>query len=236
MIDVNFCIRIISSFFVLQIIFLSGCKAQNKLDREEILQYWHNELIQKDTVDDLSIKLYKRFNQQTQKRIFRTLDSLSNIKVDSLCILGISEPGGLSSDSCFSGNYSIIYLLWFKNGKCFVNKSINNCDFGVKSIKSNGFFEFFASNVEAINKEMIMPVIIEAEYDNNKLVYKTETFFEDPEYLIYLRKGKVSTLYNFAGSYFTNTNSLFHEYNVKLKSYWLFNLIDSQVKDFCKYQ
>lgn len=220
-------IKIFTLIAVIHITSSNNCVAQKKLNKEEILNYWSNFVLQKNADKDT---LIKQLVCGLKPKTLKILDSLKNEKIDIFGVYIISSPGGLSKDSCMFGTYSTVYFLWFKNNNCQVKKIINNCNYGTKKLHSNDFFEYYNKNIQEIKNEFFMPVILNAEFDiNNKFKYSTVTNSSDNVYSIYFQNGNDFTYYSFEESYITNSKSLFYKYNLKLKSYTLFKLIDKQV-------
>ena len=216
------------TIFILFFSLMNG-NSQTNLTKNEILSSWAA-ANKADTIKDLS---NVTINPKTKKRIIEFIDSLNSKGIDTIIIYTIAYRGYFTKDSCLDYVYPIYsYLLWISNNEVN-NKTIRGkCESAIMKINSPDIFEFYKNNKESIKKEIIMPVILNAQRTKeNNINYSIVTLDNDPNYSIYFLFGNSFKIVNFTQSDMQNENSLFHDYNLNLKSIQLWKLIKKEIGD-----
>jgi hypothetical protein len=200
------------------------------MSKEEILEYY-KKFEKKRFSDKDSIKII-RFNNDLEIKTQNLIDSLSNESVDTLMIFSVSYPGYLYSDkACVKLLYPIdIYMFWKQGDDYNEKRIINGCDSEILIMKSTSIIDFFIENLKNIEGEMIMPIIYDAILNaDSTMNFSTGSVSHEPKYSIYIKYGNDYTQKIFTENDLLNDESLFYNYNLKLKTYQLFKLIETRI-------
>jgi len=144
------------------------CPAQQLLGKDEIYNDW----IKSHPVSDNCDTVIDQLSDDTkiEAEIQTTSRSLRSKGVDTLLVLVNSHPGALIADTCRSSNYPAeVYIFWRMGGKESIRKSPNKC--GLNGVESSSFsvFDFFSQHQHQLEREYIMPVILGARKEGNKI-------------------------------------------------------------------
>jgi hypothetical protein len=198
---------------------------QKKLTKEEIIKYWTTSGLKKSNkqstvqIIGLDTTLYEK--------TLKLIDSLSSLKIGSVIIYTIAHPGLNSRDGCSGGLFPVYsFFIWKTVGQTYAQKLSGKCSSTIFKIKSAESFNYFDNNLKTITNEMFMPVIFSAEYsDNNTLTWTGSFINHEPVYSILYKVGDKFNVISFNESDLENRESLFHAYNLNLRSYSWWNVI-----------
>lgn len=205
-----------------------NASAQQKLTKDEILESWSSSNHKANSTRDLK---NTTFDQRTNTRINSFVDSLKQQNIDSIIIYSVSYPGYVSLDGCFEYLYPIYcYIVWPSVKELNIKLIKGKCEASVTKIDSSGIFKFYLGNKEAIQKEDVMPAILGA-YRNEEdhIIYSSSIVSHEPKYSLYFAIDKIFKEVSFAENDIQNDESLFHQYNLNLKSIQLWKLIEKEI-------
>jgi hypothetical protein len=202
------------------------------MSREDILEYYTK--FEKKWSDNKDTTRIVSFNDDLEIKVKDLIDSLKMEKIDTLLIYSVSFPGYMYSDrACVDISYPIDIYVYWKQGVLFNEKRIlNGCDLEIEKVDSCTIVNFFMDNYEHIKDEKIMPVIYSAVLNpDSTMNYSSGTVSHEPKYSIYMKYGNDYSQKIFTDNDITNQESLFYNYNMNLKTYRLFNLIDTRINE-----
>lgn len=206
--------------------------AQTKMTNDEIIKFWSHfkEVQSKDDYNNFT------FNEEISKRIVSIIDSLKLSSIDTIIIYTKAYPGYSSSDRCFEGlipNY--IYILWPSNNRLKVKLIKGKCEPLTDNIISTEIFDVYYRDKDIIETEIIMPVILKAEKTKEgRINYTMNSVNHEPTYSLHLRLKNRFKVLRFTQHDLQSEKSLFHQYNLNLKSIELWRLIEMETKDIPK--
>lgn len=219
-------------FLISAIVFLfpglTATKAQADLSRDEIIKYWTSAENKPATVTG-----FKTFDPKLDSRINSFIDNLNQEGIDQFILYSISYPGYISFDTCTDYIYPVYaYILWMTDKKLNIKTIKGKCESSFAGTDSAGIFDYYEPNKETIRQEVVMPVIFSAQQTaDNHIICTMNSISHEPNYLLYFRSGKSFKLLEFSLNSIENKESLFHDYNLNLKSIQLWKLIHRQTRN-----
>jgi len=216
---------------VIFIIFLFWLKSsifgQRNLTKDEIYNHWV-------TTENKSKQdsLIARFDRQTNYIASRLIDSLRNLKIDSIIVYSISYPGSIAKSKCINGLYPVhTYLIWKSNRQTTIKKIEGKCFFEEQNINSTALFDFYDKNQQQVARDFIMPAIYSGQVDTNGTFSFIETLaYHEPKYFLYFSFGEYVRVIEFAQNDLQDEKSLFHQDNLNSKLYLWWQVIKEQTK------
>jgi len=205
------------------------CSAQQLLGKTEIYNDWvksHPASVNCDTaINQLS------YDARIEAQIQTTIRSLRSRGVDTLLVLVNSHPGTLIVDTCRASNYPAeVYIFWRADGKQSVKKNPNKCGLGDVESSCSPVFDFFSQHQHQLERECIMPVILGARKQANKIVYNQIISSDIDEYVLYYSVRGHCKRFAFSQADITNKSSLFYSDNVKSQVYKWFVALKKECK------
>ncbi len=214
--------------FILSTIFfgLLDLHGQTAMTKEEIISSWESHRT-KEKFGDAT------FDNVVNGRIKFLADSLRKVGIDSIMIYGISYPGSISigKEKCIP--YTRAYIIWPSDENINIIFLKGTCEFINSKIDSSKLYSFYNSHKTIIANEVIMPVIFSAERrKNNIIAYSMSFISHEPNYYLHLKICETLKLLYFSENDIQNKESLFYEYNQRLKSIQLWNLMKKEIEKF----
>ncbi|OQP47497.1 hypothetical protein A4H97_08380 [Niastella yeongjuensis] len=216
---------VISIVFTLLII-VGYAQEKKPLTPQEALKYWRPPSWQKPT-DSLIVDGSEAYNLHLNKFI----DSLRIDGVDSVIVFSTQYIGYSSMNECDTGGSPIkTFIIWNKGGATSIRKIQGRCSIDVSRTSSEDLFGLYANNQAKLRKEYFMPVISKAWLNK----YKTMDFLiswvdHEPNYSFFYKVGKDSRCLRFNESFLEDEQSMFHNYNLALKTYAWWKMVKKEV-------
>lgn len=205
------------------------CPAQQLLGKNEIYNNWiksHPASVNCDTaIDQFS------YDARIDAQIQTTIRSLRSRGVDTLLVLVSAHPGTLMADTCRASNYPAeVFIFWHVGGKDSLKKNPNKC--GLDDIESScsPIFGFFSQYQHQLEREYIMPVILEARKQDNKIIYNRIISSDIDEYVLYYSIHGHCKRFAFSQADITNKGSLFYSDNIESHVYKWFVTLQKECK------
>jgi hypothetical protein len=205
------------------------CPAQQLLGKNEIYNDWiktHPASVNCDTmIDQLS------YDTNTEAQIQTTIRSLWLRGIDTLLVLVNSHPGSLIADTCRASNYPAeVYIFWRVDGKESLKKNPNKC--GLDNVESScsPVFGFFSQHQHQLEREYIMPVILWARKQANKIIYNEIISSDIDEYVLYYSVHGHCKRFAFSQADISNKGSLFYSDNIESRVYKWFVALQKECK------
>jgi hypothetical protein len=205
------------------------CPAQQLLGKKEIYNDWiksHPASVNCDTtIDQLS------YDAKIEAQIQTTIRSLRSRGVDTLLVLVSSHPGALIADTCRASNYPAeVYIFWCVGGKDSLKKNPNKC--GLDDVESNcsPVFGSFSQHQHQLEREYIMPVILGARKQANKIIYNQIISSDIDEYILCYSVHGHCKRFAFSQADITNKSSLFYSDNIESQVYKWFVALQKECK------
>jgi hypothetical protein len=222
------------TFFIGFLLYTHSVKSQRILSSNEIFDFYLKEMQVLNLNKEEGLKRFLFSDSILNSKISNSLLVLKAKNVDTLGYFAISSPVKINTESLFHQSYTTtIHLIWQENGLCFVQEFSSKCDYGVKQLDSlKNVFSFYSQNFYKICAEYIMPVIFSGKIDlNGRFSYSGPTFFHERDFNIFLQVNNDVKFLNFTHSDVVDNSSIFYNYNVNSKSYWLFSLMNQLLDD-----
>ena len=213
--------------------FLLSCSkighAQHLVGKIEICNYWINSHPVPLNCDSLIDQV--SYDDRIEAQIRMTIGSLRLRGVDTLLVLVESHPGTLIADTCRASDYPAeVYIFWCTSGKDSLKKNPNKCGLNAIETASSPVFEFFFQYQRQIEREYIMPVIIDARKKGGRIIYNRIISSDIDEYVLYYSIHGVCKRYAFSSADVTNKSSLFYSDNIESQVYKWFLALQKECK------
>lgn len=190
------------------------CAGQKLLKKNEIYSYWISS-------NPSSINCDKAINQLSNNidvdaQIKTRILSLRSRDIDTLLILVNSHPGTFIADTCSASNYPTdIYIFWRVAGKDSLIKIFNSCKLDKIESSCSQVFDFYSQHQDQLEQENIIPVILGAKMQNNKIVYSRVISSDIDEYIFFYSIHGHCKKFVFSKADITNKDSLFYLDNIE---------------------
>jgi hypothetical protein len=219
------------AFIILLLYSLGPVYCQQNMSKDEILNYF-KKFEEKRSVNKDSIK-FIRFNTELEQVVKNLTDSLEKANIDTLIIYSVSFPGSITAHyECINLLYPIdVYVFW-KQGIDYFEKQIKyGCILETQKSMSSNSLEYYIKNQLDFNDDIFMPVIYSAVLKEDSIMtYSSGSVDHEPKYSLYLKCGENFTQKIFTEYEITNKENMFYEYNLNLKTYYLYKIIESQIQ------
>jgi hypothetical protein len=218
-------------FFSILTILMVNKSIGQTLSKSEIRSFWKEGMVL-DNERELNRVLGSfQFHDTIEETLQLKIKKLG-VKFDTVGLFLIERTGMVSLDSCERGSYlSKVYIFWKEAGKTYMQKITNRCLWAPTEVKVS-FFDFYKKNLTEINDEQIMPGILGAKKDGDKIIYNTTITSHEYSYFIFCKVGETKKLLRFSESDLSNKEGLFYYDNRGSKAYeWFLNL-ERDIKKF----
>lgn len=216
---------ILSTFFFAAIV--SG---QKKLTKEEILTYWTANKSENSKGKD--VLQHTGGDTILYSLTLTVIDSLHRLGIDSVIVYTVAYPGYSGSGKCQTGSYPVhSSVIWKSNKQTFAQRLEGKCHSTPYKIDSDSIFDYYNKNLTTITSEYFMPIILDAELSDDKIVKYTLIYSNhEPNYSILYKDGTAFKEIKFSKSEVEDKKSLFLDHNLKLKSYSWWEIIKRDLK------
>ena len=197
--------------------------SQDTLSKKEIYNIWRYEIENRKIIDTNFDSIIVSF-----------VDSLKMSMVDTLGIFSRVVTGSyLRNDTCESGvSPWTAHIQWIKNGVTYTRKITQYCTFLTKEIDSSSLITYYLNNKEIIDKERIMPVILNATIKSNrKVVFSSQSTSSSTIYEIYCEYLGNSKFTRFEDYFFENEKNIYYSDNINSKTNIWRKLIEKQIRE-----
>jgi hypothetical protein len=205
------------------------CSAQQLLSKGDIYNNWvRSHPVSADC--DSSIDLLSP-DPRIEAQIRKTVQSLQSRGIDTLLVLVNSHPGSFIADTCKASDYpGEVYIFWRFGGKESLKRNPNKCGLdGVETIISP-VFGFFSQHERQLEQEYIMPVILSASRQDNKITYNQIISSDIDEYVLYYSVHGHCKRFAFSQADITNKSSLFYSDNIRSQAYQWFAALKKECR------
>ena len=208
---------------------VSNCAAQKNLTNQEIVDLLRSERKMFYVKDSLLISI----DEDVDKKVKLFISDLEQNRTAPFLIYSKSYPGSyLLNKPCFSTRYpEYIYIFWKSDNKLNLKIITGNCEKDTLLNCSTSAFDYFIINKKEISTEYIMPVIFAAyRVRPNVIKYSESIIDHEPYCSLIFKMGEMFKRIEFSESDLQNKRSLFYKYNLSLKSFHLWSLLEAQTK------
>lgn len=205
------------------------CSAQQLLSKGDIYNNWvRSHPVSTDC--DSSIDLLSP-DPRIEAQIRTTVQSLRSRGIDTLLVLVNSHPGSFIVDTCRASDYpGEAYIFWRFDGKESLKRNPNKCGLDEAETITSQVFGFFFQHERQLEQEFIMPVILNASRQANKITYNRIISSDIDEYVLYYSIHGHCKRFAFSQSDITNKTSLFYSDNIESQVYKWFVALQKECK------
>jgi hypothetical protein len=209
------------------------CSAQQLLRKGDIYSNWVRSHPVSTDCDSLIDLLSPDRGIDAQLRT--TVQSLQSRGVDTLLVLVNSHPGSFIVDTCRASNYpGEAYIFWRFGGKESIRRNPNRCGLDGAETTISPVFVFFSQHKRQLEREYIMPVILSASRQADKITYNRIISSDIDEYILYYSIHGHCKRFAFSQADITNKRSLFYSDNIESQVYKWFMTLQKESKKMQK--
>ncbi len=196
---------------------------QKSATDEEIIEIWKKTQLA-PTIDSVF-----RWDVQLQTRM--VLDDLLNNGIDTLIVFSVRYPGYASTemDTCISKYMINSYFLWQHHGKHHLKIVNGQCKLKESPVDGE-VLRFAIENFAKIKDEHFIQSIHSVDKDGDRLRAKSNLVNHEPKYSILIVLREKYKYLGFTENDLIDKEGIFTDYNRKLTSFKLFELINSSIE------
>lgn len=216
--------------FLLLFSFIMNATGQKILTKDEIYFEW-NKHKSIDSIYSDSIKIIS-FDESQNLLLHKIIDSLKEIKIDSIIVYSVAYPGAVWLDNkCITGIAPVYTNIFWKNKN--ITKGITfegSCHVADSNFQSTILFDYFETYKTQLSTEIFMPRIYKGMKLKRSIIsFSISILDHEANYILFLKMGNKVRIHQFSQSDLDDTASLFQKDNLNLKSYQLILLIQKQM-------
>jgi len=217
-------------FILFTFFFTAIASGQKKLTKEEVLTYWTAD--KSENLKGKDVLQHTGGDTILCSRTLTLIDSLHRLGIDSVIVYTVAYPGYSGSGKCQMGSYPVhSSVIWKHNNQTYAQRLEGKCHSTLYKIDSAGIFDYYNKNFTTITSEYFMPIILDAELSDDKIVKYTLIYSNhEPNYSIIYKDGHAFKEIEFSKSEVEDKKSLFHDHNLSLKSYTWWEIIKRDLK------